>query len=138
MAYLTTNEAHVVQADVSEEAVVVQTAGQHAHALLTAFIVGAVVVTLAPEHADTVITHHALGTSGVVKTGVWNPDTFDFRISGKCCRAGADFEVVSGLAEGVEATSVAVLTGVTTAATEADFIRRTLTVRCTGSCKCTK
>ena len=117
----------------AKETVVVETTRQHAHALLTSFIVGAVVVALTPEHADTVIADHALGAPGIVGAGVWNPDAFNFRISGKCSRAGADFEVVSGLAEGIEATSVSILAGISAAATEADLIRRTLTVRCTRS-----
>ena len=131
--YFAAHEAHVVEAHVAKEAVVVETTRQHAHALLTSFIVGTVVVALTPEHADTVVADHALGAPGIVGAGVWNPDAFNFRISGKCSRAGADFEVVSGLAEGIEATSVSILAGISAAATEADLIRRTLTVRCTIS-----
>ena len=54
------DQAHVVEADVAEEAVIVQPTGEHAHAVLAPLVVGAAVVVLAAEHADAVVADHSL------------------------------------------------------------------------------
>jgi hypothetical protein len=89
---LATDDAHVVEAHVTEEAVVVEPAREHAHALLAALVVGAVVVAAAAEHADAVVAAHPLRAAGVVEARVRDPDALDFRISGEGRRAGVEFE----------------------------------------------
>ncbi len=71
----------------TQEAVVVEAAGEHAHTSLAALVGGAVVVVLAAQHANTVVTAHPLGTSGIVDARVRDPDALHLGISSKGWRA---------------------------------------------------
>ncbi len=71
----------------TQEAVVVEAASEHAHAGVAAFVGGAVVVVLAAQHADAVVAAHTLGTSGIVDASVRDADALNFWISGEGWRA---------------------------------------------------
>jgi hypothetical protein len=99
----TSDEAHVVEAHVTEEAVIVEPAGEHTHPVLASFVVGTTFIVFASQHADAVVTLHSSCTSCIVDARVWYADTFYVRITGEGGRAGADLDVVGSLAESVEA-----------------------------------
>ena len=107
---LATNQAHVIQANVPEETIIVQSTSQHTLSVLTPFVRSTLCIRQTFQHADSINTVHLVGTALIWDTSIWNSDTFNFSVSGERWRTGTSLFVFDCLTLGIESTWVSICT----------------------------
>lgn len=102
---MTSKDAHVVQTNVTQKAVVVHSTGEHAVSFETFLVEGAVVVSSAGRQTHAVPASVAFGTFRCRVAGQWHSNALHVVVAGESRRTGALFVMVEHSAFCVHATS---------------------------------
>lgn len=128
----TSNAAHVVQANVAEEAVVINPAGQHTSSADAFFIEGALRVDSTASNTTAFFTPRSAGTLVIPLAGNRRPDAFLARSFCKSDGARTRRFVIFSIAHSVQTTASINQARVDTLSSNAGFARRAVSVRLTS------
>lgn len=116
----TTDLTHLVQANVAEETVVVDSTCQHTVSFVAKFILGTVVSESTSFHANSFAASHRGRTVEVGGAGRWHADTLDLGVTGEGLGTDARLPVTIDRTEGVDTAAFALTEGARVLALRSD------------------
>lgn len=149
----TTNHTDVVETNVTQEAIIVQAASQHARATDAFLILGTCTVPCTRGCTHSILTHKSGRTVIILLTCGRNPITFHFGLTSEAIWAGAHFLMVRHVTDSIkttcflvtkisaltfdtclsQATLLITLTWGSASSTNTDGVRGTVSIQLTGS-----